>query len=93
MIGKNLAQASTVDPATAFAVFLDGRDESGMVSHDLTRNAVPVVIANALTVRDTALKSAAEAYMNDLGAKGNLQLEAEVKAVLDGAVTIADIDD
>ncbi len=31
--------------------------------------------------------------MNDLGAKGNLELEAEVKVVLDGTVTTADIDD
>ncbi|WP_174534390.1 hypothetical protein [Micromonospora chalcea] len=96
MIGKDLAQASTVDPATAFAVLkllLDRRDEGGTASFDLTRNAVPVVIANAMTAGDPVLKSAAEAYMNNLGAKGNLELEAEVKAVLDGAVTIADIDD
>jgi hypothetical protein len=96
MIGKDLAKASTTDPATAFAVLkllLDERDAGGMVSYDLARHAAPVVIANAMRAGDTALKSAAEAYMNDLGAKGNLQLEADVKAVLDGAVTIADIND
>jgi hypothetical protein len=96
MIGKDLAQASTVDPATAFAVLkllLEQRGTGGMVPYDLTRNAVPMVIANAMAAGDTALKSAAEAYMNDLGAMGNLQLEAEVKAVLNGAVTAADIGD
>jgi hypothetical protein len=64
-----------------------------MVSFDLTRRAVPTVIANAMRAGDTILRLAAEAYMNDLGAKGNLQLEAEVKAVLDGTVTIADVDE
>ncbi|MEU1808419.1 hypothetical protein [Micromonospora aurantiaca (nom. illeg.)] len=95
MIGKNLAQASTVDPATALAVLkllLEGRGAASVASYDLMRKAVPVVLANAMTRGDTALKSAAETYMNDLGAKGNLQLEVEVKSVLDGAVTIADID-
>ncbi|MCG5466271.1 hypothetical protein MED01_005088 [Micromonospora sp. MED01] len=94
MIGKNLAQASTVDPATAFAVLkllLDGRDEGGMASYDPTRNAVPMVIANAMTSGDDSLGSAAEAFMNSLGAKGHLRLEAEVKAVLGGAATIADV--
>lgn len=96
MIGKELAQASSVDPATALAVLkllLEGRDEGGMVSFDLTRNAVPVVIANAMSADDSDLKVAAEAYMNELGAKGNLQLEAEVKAVLEGHVGADDVDD
>jgi len=96
MIGKELAQASSVDPATALAVLkllLEGRDEGGMVSFDLTRNAVPVVIANAMSADDSDLKVAAEAYMNELGAKGNLQLEAQVKAVLEGHVGADDVDD
>jgi hypothetical protein len=96
MIGKDLAKASAVDPTISLAVLkllLDGRAEGGRVSHDLTRNAVSVVIANAMTAGDAALKSAAEAYMNDLGAKGNLNLETEVKAVLDGRFTIEDIHD
>ena len=74
MIGKELAQASSVDPATALAVLkllLEGRDEGGMVSFDLTRHAVPVVIANAMSTDDSDLKAAAEAYMNELGARGN----------------------
>ncbi|MEV6849994.1 hypothetical protein [Actinoplanes sp. NPDC051411] len=96
MIGKDLARASTVDPANSFAVLkllLAGRDANGMMSFDLARNALPIVIANAMKAGNPSLRSAAEAYMNDLGAKGNLKLDAEVKAALDGAVTVADIDD
>lgn len=39
------------------------------ISFDLSRNAVPVVIANATSAGDFDLK-VAEAYMNELGAKG-----------------------
>ncbi|MGB3185210.1 MAG: hypothetical protein WBG36_13980 [Ornithinimicrobium sp.] len=96
MIGKELAQASLVDPATALAVLkllLEARDEGGMVSFDLTRHAVPVVIANAMSTDDPGLKVAAEVYMNELGAKGNLQLEAEVKAVREGRIRFSDVVD
>jgi hypothetical protein len=96
MIGKELAAASSLDPATAFTVLqllLAGLDDGEKVSDDLARHAVPVVIANAMSAGDADLKRAAEAYMNQLGAKGNLQLEAEVHAVLEGAVTMDDVDD
>lgn len=96
MIGKELAQASAVEPETALAVLrllLEGRDRSGMVFHDLSRNAVPVVIANAMSASDASLKSAATRYMNDLGAKGYLQLESEVRAALDGRLSAADVDE
>lgn len=96
MIGSDLALASSVDPATALSVLrslLESRDEGGMVSYDLTRYAVPIVIANAIAAGDADLKAKAEAYMNELGAKGNLGLEAEVNAVLEGKVTGADLDD
>ncbi|NCD16047.1 MAG: hypothetical protein EOL91_01805 [Actinobacteria bacterium] len=96
MIGKELARASTSDPEKALAVLrllLGGRDQSGLISHDLSRNAVPVVIANAMEAGDAALKWAAERYMNDLGAKGYLQLESEVRAVLNGRLTTEDVDD
>jgi hypothetical protein len=94
MVGKELAQASLVDPATALAVLkllLEARDEGEMISFDLTRHAIPVVIANAMSTDDINLKVAAEAYMNELGAKGNLQLEAEVKAVREGGIGSSDV--
>lgn len=89
MIGKQLAQASSIDPTTALPVLkllLDGRADGGAASFDLTRHAVPVVIANAMSTGDVDLTAAAEEYMNELGAKGYLQLEAEVKAIRDGRV-------
>lgn len=96
MIGKEIAHASTGDPSTALAVMkllLSGRAESGMVSFDLSRNAVPVVLANAIASGDSVLKRDAEAYMNELGAKGNLTLESEVTAALKGDITAEALDD
>jgi hypothetical protein len=64
-----------------------------MVSFDLSRNAVPMVIANALRSGEDDLRQEADRYMNELGAKGNLGLEAEVHAILEGTVTVEDLDE
>jgi hypothetical protein len=96
MIGKELAQASATDPASALAVLkllLSGRDEPGLVAFDLSRHAIPLVITNSIRSGDDELKRAAEAYMNELGAQGNPSLESEVLAVLEGKVGIEDVDD
>lgn len=96
MIGKELAQASSAHASDALAVLkllLDGRAEGGRVSFDLSRNAIPLVIANAIRSGDDELKRDAEAYMNELGAQGNLGLEAEVLAVIEGKVGMDDVDD
>jgi hypothetical protein len=96
MIGKELAQASTMDPAAALAVLkllLGGRGEGGRVAFDLSRHSIPVVIANAMLAPDEDLKNQAEAYMNELGAQGNLALEGQVQAVLDGKVGVDDVDE
>lgn len=85
MIGKDIASAADVDPRAAFEVLkslLAGREESGLVSFELTRNAVPIVIAKAIASGDEGLKQDAVAYMNELGEKGNLSLEREVNKVL-----------
>lgn len=87
MIGKELAHASTTDPANALAVLkllLNGRAKVGRASFDLSRNAIPLVIANAIRSGDDRLKRDAETYMNELGAQGILSLESGVLAVLDG---------
>jgi hypothetical protein len=89
MIGKELAQASAIDPASALAVLkllLSGRAEGGRVAFDLNRHAIPLVIANAIRSGDDELRLVAEVYMNELGAQGNLSLESEVLAVLEGKV-------
>lgn len=96
MIGKEIASSADVDARTAFDVLkllLEGRDEAGLAVHDLTRNAVPMVIARAIASDDEGLKQEAVAYMNQLGEKGNLSLEAEVNKVLDGTITQSDVDD
>lgn len=96
MIGKEVAAAADTDPRRALAVLrllLEGRDEAGMTTHDLTRNAVPMVIARALTSDDEALRQEATEYMNHLGEKGYLSLEEEVRKVTDGTITQSDVDD
>ena len=96
MIGKELAQASTTAPAAALAVLkllLGQRTERGGVAFDLSRHAIPVVIANAMMSPDEDLKSEAETYMNELGAQGHHALEGQVRAVLDGKVGADDVDE
>ncbi|KGN33608.1 hypothetical protein N798_05550 [Knoellia flava TL1] len=96
MIGTELAKASIVDPRNALAVLqllMAGRDQGGMVSFDLSRNAVPMVIASAMSSGDDALRQEADRYMNELGAQGNLSLEDDVNAILDGQVTVDDLNE
>ena len=95
MIGKEVASSADVDPRGALDVLkllLRDRDQSGRVTYDLTRNAVPMVIARAIASGDEDLKQDAVAFMNQLGENGNLGLEAEVERVLTGAITQADVD-
>jgi len=96
MIGKELAEASVSDPAVALAVLkllLDGRAEGGRVSYDLSRHAIPMIIANGIKSDDDRLRCDAEAYMNELGRQGNLALEAKVLAFLEGRVGLDDLDE
>ncbi|HMS13917.1 MAG TPA: hypothetical protein PKD80_12515 [Microthrixaceae bacterium] len=85
MIGEELAVGAAVDPATALAalkLLLAGRDEAGATSYDLTRNAVPTIIARAVESGDVAVEQEAIDFMNLLGAQGNLSLLAEVEGIL-----------
>jgi hypothetical protein len=95
MIGAELAKASSVDPRNALVVLqmLLAGGEDGIASFDLTRKAVPMVIASALRSGEDNLRQEADRYMNELGAKGNLSLEAEVHAILEGDFTIEDLDE
>jgi hypothetical protein len=93
MISKELAEASKGDPATAFAVLkllLQQRGTGSRVYYDMSRHAVPVVIANALMSGDAALAADATDFMNELGARGLRTLEDEVRAVIEGTVTAGD---
>jgi len=96
MIGKEIASAADVDPRKALEVLrqlLAVRDEGGLASYDLTRNAIPMVLGRAISSGDDALAEEAVSYMNQLGEAGNLTLEAEVTAVVDGIITQADVDE
>ncbi|PZE75332.1 hypothetical protein DEI82_08295 [Curtobacterium sp. MCBD17_019] len=95
MIGKEIARAALEDPERSFQVTkrLLEQSPSGMVEHDLGRNAVPTVIARALDSGNSRLEADARDFMNKLGADGYHTLESEVHAVLDGRITINDVDD
>jgi hypothetical protein len=96
MIGKEIALSADVDPRIALDVLkllLEGREEQGMAVYDLTRNAVPMVIAKAIASGDADLKRDAEAYMNDLGERGYLALQSEVTKFLDGTLSQDDVDE
>jgi hypothetical protein len=85
MIGKEIASAADVDPHAAFEalkLLLGVRGESGMVSFELTRKAVPIVLARAIASSDERLAHDAETYMNELGEKGNFSLESEINGIL-----------
>src|SRR5690606_8693546 len=64
MVGKEIASAADVDPRGAFDalnLLVDARDEAGGARFDLTRNAVPMVIARALASGDDTLRQEARA--------------------------------
>lgn len=95
MIGKEIAVSADFDPRDAFDVMkllLEGRSEAGMASWDLTRNAVPMVLARAITSGDDQLRQDATAYMNHLGERGYLSLDADVRKVIDGSITQTDVE-
>ena len=96
MIGKEIASAADVDPRSALDVLkslLDARAAGGMLSYDLTQNAVPMVIARAIASGDETLQKDAVGFMNHLGEQGHLSLETEVNKVLDGSIAESDVDD
>jgi len=97
LIGKELAASADVDPQGAFDVLKllleDYKGESGAAVYDLTRNAVPMVLAKAIASRDGRLRTDAQHYLNELGESGNLQLENEVQAVITKTITQDDVED
>lgn len=89
LLGRELAQASVVDPENSLAVLellLESVD-GGMLEYDLSRHAVPIVIANALQSASESVARAGRSYMNVLGARGYLSLESEVRDVVSGVIT------
>lgn len=94
MIGKDIASAADVDPHAALEVtklLLGTREAFGIGFHDLSRNALPIVIARAIGSGDGALVDEATVFMNDLGEAGYRDLANQVQAVLDGSITQDDV--
>tara|TARA_B100000378_G_scaffold253403_1_gene229273 strand:- start:88 stop:1644 length:1557 start_codon:yes stop_codon:yes gene_type:complete len=94
MIGKDIANAADLDARMAFEVtklLSDRRQAPGLALRDLSRNAVPMVIARALSARDAELNADATAFMNELGEAGYLELGKQVQAIVDGRVTQDDV--
>jgi hypothetical protein len=58
----------------------------------LSRNALPMVLANALRSGDRVLEREANIYLNELGARGYLQLEDQVETILRGDLPIGPIE-
>ena len=94
MIGKDIANAADLDARMAFEVtklLSDRRQAPGLALRDLSRNAVPMVIARALSARGAELNADATAFMNELGEAGYLELGKQVQAIVDGRVTQDDV--
>lgn len=90
MVGEDIAKAADVDPRAAFDVtklLIGTRHNHGRTLYDLSRNAVPTVIARALAVGDDQLRADATILMNDLGEAGNLDLARQVEALRNGNIT------
>jgi hypothetical protein len=90
MIGKDIASAADIDPRGALDVLkllLKGRDANGVGTFDLTKNAIPMVIARSISYGDHDLSTEATTYMNSLGEMGHLTLRAEVNKLINGEVT------
>lgn len=96
MISKEIASAAEADPRGAFEItklLLDGRVAAGLQVWDLSRNAMPVVIARARQSGDPELEREAIQMMNKLGEDGYSALEGEVTKVMMGEITEDDLDE
>lgn len=94
MIGKEIAISADSDPRGALEatkLLLTNREGAGMQAWDLTRHAVPMVIARAISSGDSQLEQEAVRFMNELGESGHPGLEKEVQDVLSGKVTQDDV--
>jgi hypothetical protein len=95
MISKEIASSADVNPRDAFdalKLLFEARNSDDVIRFELTENAVPMVLAKAIASGDGELKREATAYMNYLGERGNIALEAQVNEVLNGNITQDDVD-
>lgn len=93
MIGNEIKAAASIDPRgalDALGLLLKESDDKRFDSYDLARNAVPFVLAKAISSEDIGLKNEALALMNQLGERGHLGLESEVNEILKGEADAAE---
>lgn len=96
MIGKQLAVAASSDPARALSVLkrlLTRNDRLFGEVWDLSRHALPTVIARALHSGDPLVEAEATEFMNELGENGHPELLGEVQQVARGEITDAELED
>jgi len=96
MISKQIASSADFDPRGAFEatrLLLARKTEAGLHTWDLSRNAVPMVIARARQSGDPDLEREAIQLMNELGESGYSELESEVTKAMSGEITDDDLDD
>ncbi|WP_144661295.1 hypothetical protein [Paenarthrobacter nicotinovorans] len=95
LIGKTLSLAARNQPREAFEVLklllAQRSGDADLLQYDLHERAVPFVLAFALDSGSKDLVDDAAQVMNQLGAEGFLQLEAQVKKVMAG--TAAELED
>lgn len=88
MIGEQLADAARQYPELAFDILQtllhSGVDADGFSKYDLVTDALPTVLASALSTDDGELKARARRLMSEYGEKGFIELERQVDEILRG---------
>ncbi|VXA98734.1 conserved hypothetical protein [Microbacterium sp. 8M] len=96
MIGKELAAAADSDPHGAFHALTQLLSTTGarrMAAYELSRNAVPVVLARAIKAGDPQLETRATKLLNELGAAGDFGLAQRVEMAARGELSQADVEE
>ncbi|GAA5194649.1 hypothetical protein GCM10023346_22660 [Arthrobacter gyeryongensis] len=86
MVGEILADAAPAYPREsldALQLLLRQEYDPDGRRYDLTEHAAPAVIAAGFSSKDEQLKKDARGFMNALGARGYLELEQRVQAMLE----------
>jgi hypothetical protein len=95
MIGQEIASSAEIDPQVALDVIkllLKDRNDADIAGFNLRRDAIPIVLARAIASGDTKLMREAKLYMNQLGERGDLNLEAAVNQALNRIIIQNDTD-
>ncbi|MCJ1711816.1 hypothetical protein MT344_11585 [Clavibacter michiganensis subsp. phaseoli] len=95
-MGKVLAKSAKVDAAVALDIvelLMNTPESRAIAAYELSRHAIPIVIAAAVDSGDSLVAERAWLFMNKLGEAGHLGLAEEVRNVRSGAVSADDMED